>query len=130
MQKIGLVTASFFMFSAVILGAFGAHGLKDVLTSAQLAVFKTGVLYQFVHALGIFIVLILSKVYKLPQLLKSFYFFSLGILFFSGSLYLLATQSALGVSLGFLGPVTPLGGLLFVVGWLWLAWKITVSKIN
>lgn len=128
MQKIGLVTASFFMFTAVALGAFGAHGLKAVLSHSELEVFKTGVFYQFVHALGIFIVIILSQVYHLPKLMRSFYFFTAGILFFSGSLYLLATQAVLGVSLGFLGPVTPLGGLFFMLAWGVLAWEIGKSK--
>lgn len=128
MQKIGLLTAIFFMITAVTLGAFGAHGLKAVLTDSELEVFKTGVFYQFIHALGIILVIVLSKIYDLPQLTRSFYFFATGILFFSGSLYLLSTQSAMGVSMRFLGPITPLGGLLFIIGWAWMAWVVFKSK--
>lgn len=116
------------MFTAVALGAFGAHGLKQLLTGSELEVFKTGVFYQFIHALGIFLIVILSKIYDLPKLKISFYFFALGILFFSGSLYLLSSQNALGVSLRFLGPITPIGGLFFMLGWAWMAWTILKTK--
>ena len=108
------------MLTAVILGAFGAHGLKTSLSGSSLEVFKTAVFYQFIHSLGIFVVIILSKLYDLKKLKYSFWLFTLGIIFFSGSLYFLATKSVTGFGPWLFGPMTPIGGLFFVLGWVWM----------
>lgn len=109
--------------AAVMLGAFGAHGLKAKLTPDQLQVFETGVKYQFYHALGLFLLgLLLPQHSSNPLLVYAGYAFMVGILLFSGSLYLLANKTLLGIEgWRWLGPVTPLGGLSFIVGWLLLA---------
>jgi uncharacterized membrane protein YgdD (TMEM256/DUF423 family) len=110
--------ASFFAFLAVILGAFGAHALKETLTHlGTIETWKTAVLYHFIHSLALFALGVWASSRSIP----SFFFkaivwsWSMGILFFSGSLYLLALGGP-----KFLGPITPIGGLLFLVGWLFV----------
>lgn len=120
MNKQIIVTAAIYGLLAVVTGAFGAHALKNKLDASQLEVWHTAVQYQFYH---VFAILFLSTLN--PQgnnLLEwSYYFFSFGIVLFSGSLYLLATRDLLGTSwIKFLGPITPLGGLLFILGWVTL----------
>ena len=103
---------------AVILGAFGAHALKDQLSTAQLAAYKTGVLYHFIHTLLLFGIYIKIEQTGSHILLKrAFWFVVVGIICFSGSLYLLTTQDLLGINLSFLGPITPIGGIFFIIGW-------------
>lgn len=101
---------------AVIWGAFGAHGLRPLISADLLAVFETGVRYQFYHALGLILVALIGKVNGNSVLLRwSVVFFALGIVVFCGSLYLLAlTQWRKW------GMVTPIGGLSFILGWLCL----------
>lgn len=110
-----LLLAAFFGFTGVALGAFAAHGLRARLSSEYLAVFQTGVHYQLIHALALLGVALLAQHLpgRLPLLAGSL--FSLGILLFSGSLYLLTLTSLK------LGIVTPIGGLAFLGGWLCLA---------
>jgi len=115
-----ILTASFFGAVAVILGAFGAHGLKNVVSADALAIWTKGIEYQFYHT---FALLFLSTFARFRTKLVDFaYFcFSLGIVFFSGSLYLLATREI--TQIGFaniLGPITPFGGLLLIAGWVLL----------
>nr|WP_314877049.1 DUF423 domain-containing protein [uncultured Pseudomonas sp.] len=117
-----LMLAAFFAFTGVALGAFAAHGLKNRLTADYLAIFHTGVTYQLVHALALFGVALLAA--HLPGRLVGWagYLFAVGIVLFSGSLYLLTLT---GVSK--LGMITPIGGLCFLAGWLCLglaAWRL------
>jgi len=122
MQKTILSLGASFAALAVILGAFGAHALKEKLAPDQLQVFETGVRYQIYHAFAIIIVAMLFDKLNPSMLNYSAYFFVAGIIFFSGSLYLLASKSILGIeSWSFLGPITPLGGLCFIAGWVLLA---------
>lgn len=100
---------------AVVAGAFGAHGLSSKIPAASLEVWKTGVLYQFIH---VFAILALGANHR------SNIFWLLGILLFSGSLYVLSTNSLHGLNPSWLGPVTPVGGLLFILGWLAFARKL------
>lgn len=114
MPNIFLAFAAASGFFAVGLGAFAAHGLKDRLTPEMLAVFHTGVQYQMYHSLALIGVVILTKIFGVNIWLQaSGALFLAGILLFSGSLYVLA----LGGSKIF-GPITPLGGLFFLLGWL------------
>ena len=121
--------AVFFGLTSVILGAFGAHALKAVLTDQQLVSFETGVRYQMIHALFLLFVasskLISDKTKKTISVILT-----LGVLFFSGSIYLLATQDLLGVSMKFLGPITPIGGLLLMISWLLLGVNIGKQKTD
>lgn len=117
-----LLLAAFFGFTGVALGAFAAHGLKGRLTSEYLAIFHTGVLYQLVHALALLGVAVLAT--QLTGRLVGWAggLFALGIVLFSGSLYLLTLT---GISK--LGMITPIGGLALLGGWLCLglaAWRL------
>ena len=105
--------------AGVITGAFGAHALKEVLTAAQLVTYEKGVMYQFYHTLALLAVGILSRQSPTRLLNVSGWLFLSGILFFSGSVYLLATHDITGfTAYRILGPVTPLGGLCFIGGWI------------
>ena len=109
---------------AVILGAFGAHALSEKLSAQQLESYRTGVLYQFIHSLAILFIGALSHHISESKLRGSVVLLGLGILFFSGSIYLLATADITGIPKAFLGPITPIGGLLFIAGWFNLAYQI------
>ena len=112
-------TAAFLGMVAIILGAFGAHALKKVLNLEQLNTFETGVKYQMYHALFLlFVGLSESIVEKTKKMI--FYFITSGVVLFSGSIYLLATQSITAINFKPIGFVTPIGGLLLIVGWIWL----------
>ncbi|MHC8317277.1 DUF423 domain-containing protein [Pseudomonas sp. LB3P31] len=118
-----LMLAAFFGFTGVALGAFAAHGLKNRLTPEYLAIFHTGVTYQLVHTLALLGVALLAA--QIPGRLATWAgaSFAIGILLFSGSLYVLTMT---GISK--LGIITPFGGLAFLVGWLCLglaAWRLT-----
>ncbi|TCM67756.1 uncharacterized membrane protein YgdD (TMEM256/DUF423 family) [Acinetobacter calcoaceticus] len=103
---------------AVILGAFGAHGLKSFATVEQLAWWSTATDYFFYHALGLFALSILAKVQPLFPIKFSFVCLQIGIILFCGSLYCM--------SLGFprvFGAITPIGGAFMILGWLTVAWN-------
>ena len=123
MAKLFLTLASLSGMTAVILGAFGAHALKDRLDEYSLGVFETAVQYHFYHSLALLAVGVIALQLPSTTLLKSSgWLFFIGILVFSGSLYIL---SMTGVK--WLGAITPLGGLAFIAGWACLAaasWKL------
>ena len=127
-MKVLLQLAALFTMLAVALGAFGAHGLSSKLPPERLAIFETGVRYQFYHALAIFIAVLLFKWKSSGLLLNAGWSFVVGTVLFSGSLYLLATRDLLGIESWsrVLGPITPLGGLAFLIGWLLIV--VAVSK--
>ena len=117
-QKIFFSIAGLSGALAVIIGAFGAHALKTKLSSEQLQTFETGVRYQMYHTFALIAVAFLFDKYNNGLLRYSGYLFTIGIVLFSGSLYLLATKSLFGIeSWAWLGPITPLGGLCFIIGW-------------
>lgn len=124
MIKICLVFASISGFLSVALGAFGAHGLKGKISESLLSAFQTGTHYQMFHTLALLALGILAmQLESIPKAMAiSAYCWMVGILLFSGSLY--------GLALGgpsWLGPVTPLGGLLLMLGWLSLAFTFTTA---
>ena len=115
MSKKILITASLFGAIAVILGAFGAHGLKNLISQDALAIWSKGVEYQFYHA---FALLFLSQLTESKWTRLAYGFFTFGIIFFSFSLYLLATRTVTEISfINYIGPITPIGGLLLIIGW-------------
>ena len=123
MARFWLLLSAFAGFTGVALGAFAAHGLKNRLTPEYLAVFQTGTHYQLVHALALFGVGLLAL--HMPGRLVNLAggAFAVGILLFSGSLYLLTLSG-----IGKLGIITPFGGVAFLIGWLCLGlagWKLT-----
>jgi uncharacterized membrane protein YgdD (TMEM256/DUF423 family) len=105
---------------AVMLGAFGAHGLKDRLSEYSLSVYEKAVFYHFIHALGLLLVALLAKTGTVSQAgaNRSGWLLSIGIVIFSGSLYALAVS---GVRI--LGAVTPIGGIALIAAWLLLAFE-------
>lgn len=111
---------------AVSLGALGAHFLKSkletgLITLDQLNGFDTAVKYQMYHVIGMLLLVILNKLHPNKFFDRAYALFLLGIILFSGSLYFLCTRNLLGAEwLKFLGPITPLGGICFVLGWLCL----------
>ena len=119
MQTKILSTAAILGLLAIVLGAFGAHALKAVLTPEQLVTFETGVKYQMYHALFLLFVGMSTMLSEKAQ--KMIYWLTvIGILFFSGSIYLLSTKNLIGIDLKMIGIVTPIGGLLLIVAWFWL----------
>ncbi|PWK77330.1 uncharacterized membrane protein YgdD (TMEM256/DUF423 family) [Mucilaginibacter oryzae] len=122
MNKQIVITASFFGMLAVITGAFGAHGLKSTLTAAQLEVWHTAVQYNFYHVFALLFLSAFAGKNDGGLISAAHYLFTFGIILFSGSLYLLSCRDLLGWSwLHIMGPITPVGGLLFILGWLMLA---------
>ncbi|MAO49107.1 MAG: hypothetical protein CL527_10560 [Aequorivita sp.] len=122
-----VVTASFLTAVTIGMGAFGAHGLKNMVDVAALNTFETGIRYQMYHCLAI---LVLGLAPIIPEKIKKtvFWFFILGILLFSGSIYLLALNAILPFNSAKIGFITPIGGLLFIIGWIWFAFKMLSLK--
>lgn len=122
MVRLFLMIAAISGFFAVVIGAFAAHGLKKILAPEAIEVVKTGVQYQMYHALALLLVALwLNHKPAVSGLKAGGLAFILGSLLFSGSLYALALGAP-----QWLGPVTPLGGLCFLIGWLFLlstAWR-------
>jgi uncharacterized membrane protein YgdD (TMEM256/DUF423 family) len=127
MNKKIVLTGLAFGILAIILGAFGAHGLKQFLSIEQLSSFEVGVKYLLFHALFL---LFFSHTNFVAENEKKvvFYLTLFGTLFFSGSIFLLTTKNLTGVDFKFLGPVTPIGGLLLIMAWFWLFIKILTKK--
>lgn len=111
---------------SVIIGAFGAHGLKDIILEHR-ETFHTGVFYQFIHSIGVMLVglLLLLETIELKAAKRIALLFTVGILLFSGSLYALSITK-----LKLLGAITPFGGIAFIVGWFLLAIKLHLKKSN
>ena len=112
-----IATAAILMFIGVAAGAFGAHGLKQMLSADMLAIWQTAVTYQMVHGLGILALGIMLQQQDNALLRKAAWAMLAGVIIFSGSLYALALT---GVRI--LGAITPIGGLAFLAGWAMLAW--------
>ncbi len=117
-MKLALVGGSAFMALAVMFGAFGAHTLKEMVSSSDILIFEKAVRYHFWHALGLLVIGAISfhvthDILKVPVILIMF-----GIIFFSGSLYLLVITNT-----RWLGAVTPFGGTAFIIAWLLLAFR-------
>ena len=126
MDKKIISTAAIFGMLAIVLGAFGAHALKKVLSADQLTTFETGVKYQMYHALFLLFVGLSSISQKAK---KTIYYLALtGVLFFSGSIYLLATNSLTPFDFKVIGFITPIGGLLLIIAWGILAYQSIAKK--
>lgn len=117
MQKLALISGAIFGMLGVAIGAFGAHGLKAMLeANGRMDTFETAVKYQMYHALALLAVGILQQYFPGKLLNISTYGFVLGILIFSGSLYVLSLSG-----IRWLGAVTPIGGVAFIIGWACMA---------
>lgn len=118
-----LLAGAIFMALAVSFGAFGAHALKKVLSPEMLTIYHAGVEYQFYHALGLLIIGVIGFQVKSRFIGWAGILLTIGIILFSGSLYLLALSGMKG-----LGAITPLGGVSFIAGWICLAVGLTKAK--
>lgn len=123
LNKKVLISSSILGAITIGAGAFGAHGLKELVTPEAMSTFETGVRYQMYHVIALLILGLADKIPE-PTLRWVFRFFVWGILLFCGSIYLLVCKDLLNLSTNFLGPVTPIGGLLFIGGWLRLGYGI------
>jgi uncharacterized membrane protein YgdD (TMEM256/DUF423 family) len=128
MNKKIIITGSIFGMIAIILGAFGAHALKNKLSIAELTTFETGVRYQMYHALFL---LLLTTIPDLSQKTKQsvYYLVLLGVLLFSGSIYLLATNRLTTFDFKIIGPLTPVGGILLVAAWMLIIINFLKKKL-
>lgn len=121
MHKTFLRTSALLGALAVILGAFGAHSLKQIVSDNAVATFETGVRYQFYHVFALFVTAVIYKDYPFKWLVYAGNFFITGIILFSGSLYALTFFVAFVIpSAKWIGIITPIGGLAFILGWLFL----------
>ena len=108
-----------FCVVSVILGSFGAHLLKDLLSETELSSFKTGIRYQMFHGLSILILSLNSNKFT-SKLKTSLLLMSIGTVLFSFSIYFLSIDSLLSFSMKFLGPITPIGGTILITSWIYL----------
>jgi len=123
-----LIWASFFGATGIALGALGAHALQQLLTEEALQSFKTGVFYQLVHALALVALASMERI-KWRKAIVGLWV--VGVFCFSFSIYALVLGKAIGWPVGFLGPVTPVGGLLLMGGWIYLgvsAFKLSKTQ--
>lgn len=121
MQRTFFRTAALLAMVSVMLGAFGAHALKEHLSEQSLASFQTATTYMTTHAVALFIVGMMYRHYKKKTMVWSGNFFVMGIIMFSGSIYLRIALSYLGYDkLAIVNSITPFGGLMFILGWLML----------
>jgi uncharacterized membrane protein YgdD (TMEM256/DUF423 family) len=118
-KKFWIIISAVSGFTAVAIGAFGAHGLKEKLTAEMLEVYKTGVLYQFFPTI---VLLVLSLTDFIKTKIAST-FFLLGIILFSFSLYIYSTSG-----IKFFAMITPVGGVCFLIGWLWIIVEVIRTK--
>ena len=127
----GYLTTAFILAAiTVALGAFGAHKLEGSVTEKAVKTFETAVRYQFYHAIALAITGMMYKAYPNKWISTSGMFFLFGILLFSGSLYLLTLSIAIeSADFGWVGPITPIGGVFFILGWVYLAVGIRNKKI-
>ena len=109
-----------FAMLSVILGAFGAHAIKDSVDVHSLEIWNKAVSYQFIHAIALMLCGMLCIGYIERNIKRSAVFFTLGIILFSGSLYILTFRNQISVNVNWIGPLTPLGGISFIIGWILL----------
>lgn len=115
MNKQSIIIGAFLVVISIVLGAFGAHALKQHLSPEKLISFETGVRYQMYHGLAFILIGIIEGKYLVSIWSRRALF--VGVMLFSGSIYILSLQELIGIELKFLGPITPIGGLLMILGW-------------
>lgn len=127
MNRTSVITGIILIVIAIILGAFGAHALKEKLETAQLNSFEVGVRYQMYHGLALLALGLSAGQLKFSM--KSFNrIIIIGITAFCLSIYLLAMKDLVGINLSFLGPITPIGGSILIIGWIILLFKFIRSN--
>jgi uncharacterized membrane protein YgdD (TMEM256/DUF423 family) len=124
MVKIWLFIGGIFGFLSVALGAFGAHSLKNVLNEYGESVYGKAVLYQMFHSMALLAVGVFQHLFKGISFSPAGFAFLVGIVLFSGSLYVLAITG-----IKWFGAITPIGGLAFLFGWAWLIWALLKARL-
>ena len=127
MEKRFVIIGSILFCFAIILGAFGAHALKEIISEQKLNSFEVGVRYQMFQSLAIIVLALNSKLFSF-RLTNILWIMTAGVLLFSGSIYCLSLSELSGISFKFLGPVTPLGGTLLISGWCIFIFKLIKSQ--
>ena len=129
MQKSTVLIGAIFIVVAIILGAFGAHALKAVLSEEKLLSFETGVRYQLIQGVSLLVIGLNSKTlgFELKLIER---LLIIGTILFSISIYLLAMANLMGISMKWLGPVTPIGGSLMIIGWFVFIYRLFLQKQN
>jgi uncharacterized membrane protein YgdD (TMEM256/DUF423 family) len=129
MQKSTVLIGAIFIVVAIILGAFGAHALKAVLSEEKLLSFETGVRYQLIQGVSLLVIGLNSKTlgFELKLIER---LLIIGTILFSISIYLLAMADLMGISMKWLGPVTPIGGSLMIIGWFVFIFRLILQKQN
>lgn len=127
MNKKILITAAVLGIISIILGAFGAHALKALISTEMQQTFETGVRYQMYHALFLLFVGTTSLISEKSKKII-YYLVITGVVFFSGSIYGLATNSLTGFDFKIIGFVTPIGGLCFIISWMVLIMNLIKNK--
>ncbi len=123
MVKFWLVSAGIFGFLSVALGAFGAHSLKNVLDDYGRSIYEKAVLYQMFHTMALLAVGVIQHFDQETSFSMAGWGFFIGIILFSGTLYLLAVTG-----IKWLGAITPIGGVAFLFGWFWLVWALIKGR--
>ena len=129
MERKILIVAAIFGMVAIVLGAFGAHALKKVLAVEALTSFETGVRYQMYHALFLLFIAN-SSLLGLKEKTIVFYLVTIGVLLFSGSIYLLSTNVITGLKTKILGPITPIGGMFLIASWGYFLYALILKNTN
>jgi len=123
-MKLLLLFGIFLCCLSVIMGAFGAHALKDRLSAYSMSIYDKAVLYQMFHSLAIIFTFLIGQILNSSQFNICSWIFLAGIIIFSGSLYLLSITD-----IKWLGAITPIGGMLFIIGWIVLFYLVLKLKI-
>jgi uncharacterized membrane protein YgdD (TMEM256/DUF423 family) len=123
MVKFWFISTAIFGFLSVALGAFGAHALKNTIDDYGKSIYEKAVLYQMFHTMALFAVGVMQHFNKETSFSVAGWGFFVGIILFSGSLYLLATTG-----IKWLGAITPIGGVAFLFGWFWLVVSIIKTR--
>ena len=127
-QKKFILTGLIWIITGIILGAFGAHGLKGKVSIEKLTAYETGVRYQLFNGVGMLALAGASSLFRF-SIKPSFWFILLGVLLFSGSIYGMTVQELMHVPISkILGPITPLGGLAMIVGWFLILVQVLRQK--
>lgn len=122
-----LITGAIICGLTVMIGAFGAHALRETLeVNDRVSAYETGVLYQMFHGLALLVLGVVAQTYTSKYLRRAYFCFVLGVILFSGSLYGLSIWP----QMGWLGPITPIGGLFFILGWIYVAVGVRSESLS
>ena len=127
-MKNWLKVSGILLATGIAFGAFGAHSLKYILNEEQLEIWNKGVLYHLIHGIGLLFIYLIAKTHPETNFKLCFYLLLMGVFLFSGSLYTISTNNSIlgGTELlkNIMIPITPIGGICFISGWLLLAFKL------